>query len=725
MSANEATEERPLPYGRMVVVKFKEGMEVSLENDALSTSAADEDEGVEKVLENYPNVAVNRLFSRSKEALDADREAAAEADVSVPDFNLFYRLDLPEGEDAAALAEELRALPGVEMAYVEPEYTEATRIPSKMTEEMTAPSPVAEGMRAPATWRPRPTLRPPAPMVAGCSAPTPDFSTDQDYLQPAPTGMDVLYAWTQSGGMGQNTKFADIEFGWLLSHEDLTSAAGAAVFGTNNDSDHGTNVLGEVIGAHNGRGVRGIAPQATVGVLCSITTKSVADCINHAASVLGPGDVILIELQTDFKPVEIVEANYVAIQAAVAAGVVVVEAAGNGATDLDSYSRPATSGGGEHILRRNVRDSGAIMVGAGCPPSGNLGPDRSRWMYSNYGSRLDVQGQAREVCTTGDGALFDCGPNRRYNDDFQNTSAASPQVVGAVLILEGISQQKDGTVLTPAQVRQVLVNNGTPQQDGDYGPATQQIGPRPNLKAAINQLWPSLTPIPCPVAPIMYRCPPAPIEFLCPPAPIVHRCPPAPIEVRCPPAPFILQCPPAPHVLQCPPAPIEIQCPPAPIEVQCPPGPIQGPIPRRPRPTPVRPGWSRRPAYASPYGEYASRGWRGAQARQPYYYGYAPGAQAAGYPPYGYGYYGAGYPAYPPTGAYGYQPGYAAYGYAQVPQAASYAAYDYAYGYPYGGASAYQPGYYEYGGNPSQGHQPTSSADAPPEGAFRPEVERA
>ena len=356
--------------------------------------------------------------------------------------------------------------------------------------------------------------------------------------------------------------------------------------------------------------------------------------------MLNPGDVILIELQYGYKPVEIVEATYVAIQAAVAAGIVVVEAAGNGAYDLDAYDRPAYLGGGGYIMRRSVRDSGAIIVGAGCPPSGTFGPDRSRWQYSNYGSRLDLQGQGREVCTTGDGALFDCGPNRRYNDDFRNTSAASPQVVGAVLSLQGISKNKTGSVLTPAQVRQVLVNTGVPQQDGNYGPATQQIGPRPNLRATILHLWPSS--IVCPPAPFV-TCPPAPIEVICPPAPDVFQCPPAPI----------LQCPPAPEVLQCPPAPI-LQCPAGPGTFEPPPIPYryggQAPWSTQYPTASMTRAWRRAWANRSPYGFQAPQ----YAAAEPYQYQY-PGQY--GYPVYASSY---GYPSH--TVGYGYQPGYGGYG---------------------------------------------------------------
>ena len=56
-------------------------------------------------------------------------------------------------------------------------------------------------------------------------------------------------------------------------------------------------------------------------------------------------------------------ADFDAIRLAVALGIVVVEAAGNGGFDLDNY----TDGAGDFVLRRgsvDFKDSGAIMVGA-------------------------------------------------------------------------------------------------------------------------------------------------------------------------------------------------------------------------------------------------------------------------------------------------------------------------------------------------------------------------
>src|SRR5215813_12341024 len=101
--------------------------------------------------------------------------------------------------------------------------------------------------------------------------------------------------------------------------------------------------------------------------------------------------------------------NLAAIQFAVRRGVIVVEAGGNGAENLDDpiYDQPAQGFPATWVnpFRRNPVDSGAIIVGAGAPPSGNFGSDRSRLGFSNYGALVDAQGWGREVVTTGYGDL--------------------------------------------------------------------------------------------------------------------------------------------------------------------------------------------------------------------------------------------------------------------------------------------------------------------------------
>ena len=97
----------------------------------------------------------------------------------------------------------------------------------------------------------------------------------------------------------------------------------------------------------------------------------------------------------------------------------------------------------EPVQPAAIRDSGAILVGAGAPPPGthgrDHGPDRSRLDFSNFGARVDAQGWGEEVTTCGYGDLQG-GTNEDlwYTDTFSGTSSASPIVVGALGCLQGV-----------------------------------------------------------------------------------------------------------------------------------------------------------------------------------------------------------------------------------------------------------------------------------------------
>jgi subtilisin family serine protease len=369
----------------------------------------------------------------------------------------WWELDVPATR-AADMVAELAVDPGVEEAYLEPLYT----LPS------------AGGDSCPIT--------------------TPTYDHHQEYLGPAPRGIDAARAWA-GGTRGAGISFADIEGGWNAAHEDLpgdriTHVAGRPIDDTSWRA-HGTAVLGEVVGRDNGKGVIGIAPDVDRVLTSSIGGESVADAIDSAAEQLHPGDVLLIELQGTgprgrYVPIEFWDDNFEAIQIAVARGIVVIEAAGNGNEDLDAsvYKRK---------FDRSQRDSGAILVGAGGPPRAGF-TDRAKLDFSNYGSRVDVQGWGRKVTTLEYGDLQSCkGADRKYTDrhytgEFSGTSSASPIVAGAAILVESYVRARLATPLSPLAVRTLLRATGTPQA----GDAKKQIGPRPDLARAFDELAPRI-----------------------------------------------------------------------------------------------------------------------------------------------------------------------------------------------------------------------------------------
>jgi hypothetical protein len=333
-----------------------------------------------------------------------------------------------------------------------------------------------------------------APLPVELPAVTPDYTGNQGYLGPATDGVDALYSETLVGGNGSGIKIYDLEYSWNQTHEDLSKANGVTLLlapgetAVNYDTNHGTAVLGELIADKDTKGVTGISWGADIGLVPTLTNNglNVANAILLAVDDGSPGDVILIEQQCSvcglgsYGPVEWNQAEFDAIQTAVANRFVVVEAAGNGDVDLDQAVCLTR-------FDRTVRDSGAIIVGAGMPPGS--GSDRERQQDSSYGSRVDLQGWGWNIMTTGYGDHYTnpddpTNPDYFYTSTFKRTSGASPIVAGAVANLQGIALNLFGTPLIPFQIRSLLEDTGSPQ----LGNTAENIGPRPNLQAAIAKI---------------------------------------------------------------------------------------------------------------------------------------------------------------------------------------------------------------------------------------------
>ncbi len=334
---------------------------------------------------------------------------------------------------------------------------------------------------------------------------TPDYTARQIYLNAAPAGIDAKYAWQFQGGRGSGVQIIDCEWGWRFTHEDLQSNQGGVIYGTaSTDDNHGTAVLGEFSGDANAFGVVGICSEAKASA-ASFAGANTATVITEAANKLSAGDILLLEIhrqgpdgngtgQDGYIAVEWWPDDLLAIQYAINRGIIVVEAAGNGARNLDAavFETPSTGFPADWRNPFNLTNpsSGAIVVGAGAPPPGthgrDHGPDRSRLDFSNYGRRVDTQGWGREVTSTGYGDLQG-GSNRDlwYTDTFSGTSSASPIVVGALGCVQGILRSRSLTLLTPARALQLLRSTGSPQQDAPGRPRTQRIGNRPNLRELI------------------------------------------------------------------------------------------------------------------------------------------------------------------------------------------------------------------------------------------------
>jgi hypothetical protein len=493
------------PFERELIIVAEPTAGVRVARGAVSTASAADTGRLTAVLESV-GATMRPLFGMSeKREMRAviDQLTSPQPPSEAPDLSVYFKVDAPD-EELDHLAASLREIPSVHAAYIKAPTYPAVRVQTPPTQAPSVGGTAAvmeEGLvEAINEMLPQPSEAPPA---------TPDFTNRQAYRLAAPGGIDAVFAATQPGGRGAGVRIIDIEGAWRFTHEDLTQNQGGVIAGTQSTDigwrNHGTAVMGEFGGDINGLGVTGICPDANTRAISIFGGLGSAAAIRRAADSLGAGDIILIELhrpgpaatgvgQQGFIALEWWPDDYDAIRYATSRGVIVVEAAGNGAQNLDDaiYDRPLPGFPADwsNPFRRGSRDSGAILVGAGAPPPGthgrDHGPDRSRLDFSNYGTALDAQGWGREVTTAGYGDLQG-GSNEDfwYTDQFSGTSSASPIVVGALGCVQGNRRARNLQLLTPATARQLLRTTGSPQQSAPTRPASQRIGNRPNLRQMI------------------------------------------------------------------------------------------------------------------------------------------------------------------------------------------------------------------------------------------------
>ncbi|MGH8285873.1 MAG: hypothetical protein ACRETT_08915, partial [Steroidobacteraceae bacterium] len=104
------------------------------------------------------------------------------------------------------------------------------------------------------------------PPSADTSVPPGDeCAAAQDYLRPAPRGIDADFAARFQGGHGEGQHFIDVEAGWTLEHDRLRDHSTRQPLAGDikpRSRHHGTSVLGVVCGRQvNGAGCVGIAPR--------------------------------------------------------------------------------------------------------------------------------------------------------------------------------------------------------------------------------------------------------------------------------------------------------------------------------------------------------------------------------------------------------------------------------------------------------------------------------
>jgi hypothetical protein len=440
---------------RALQVAFEPAASVRLRGGRFAGSAGAGVSSVNAALRGR-SVYVERLFRASEADLDAQRRRLLARGLrNVPDLNRHYRIVAADSGERDRLLAALERLAVVEDVIPEP--------------------------------RPMP---PPA---------TADLTSEQRYRNASPAGVNALGLAGRPGGRGDRVKIVDIEYDWHSSHEDLAKAAlpGTRILnGVPSDGgyggNHGTAVIGTLIGTANSFGITGLAPDSQLGLVNTQTEVgwAGADAVNIAHTNLSAGDVMLVEQQVDGPlpgtadqvPAEYLPAVYDAIRQATQDGIIVVEVAGNSELDLDApaYGNPFPAG---------RADSGAIIVGGGSGDAqcSSPAPANARMSWSNYGSRVNLQGWGTCVTTTGFGTHIASGTTfqNAYTGSFGGTSSAAAIVAGAAALYSSVFQAAaDGRAPTPEAVRSRLIATGTAQAANPAG----HIGPLPNLQAAVANL---------------------------------------------------------------------------------------------------------------------------------------------------------------------------------------------------------------------------------------------
>ncbi len=430
-----------------IVFKLSEGIgQPELSNRAFPRSGPGW-ESLNEILESTSLVqSVRPLIGMDKETLARLRqEGSRRLGRQLPDMTLYYEITAPQGtslQSRRSIITRLLSLDIVEVVYFCPPAELAT-----------------------------------AEIVSA----TPNWEAQQYYLQAAPTGLNAYYGWGFAGGRGEDVLVIDIEGNWNETHEDLHGGtdtwhiAGRLI----NDPawlNHGTAVLGEIAADSNSFGMTGISHNVDLGTV-SVGSLSTTEAILTASAHADVGDIILIELQREgpnngaYVALEYWDADFNAILTASSLGQIVVEAAANGNQDYDDTSIY------DSLFYPDYRFSGAIMVGASC--SNHLPAS-----FTNYGIRVDVHGYGCwDVYTLGYGNLYGTTDDDSYTYSFSGTSSASPMIVGACAILQGIYKNMYALTLDHDGLRTLLKTYSTPQ-----APHYKHIGPMPDLLGSCNEI---------------------------------------------------------------------------------------------------------------------------------------------------------------------------------------------------------------------------------------------
>jgi subtilisin family serine protease len=418
----------------VVEVEFRDDVAASVALGATAAVAIASAGGVDlsavhEVLQRHGARRAEPSFRVSADEANNAQASALHQDPAAPNLRNFVTLHFSPDADVRAVAQELNLLPEVQRAVPVPR---------------ALPPAIAPAVTSPAD----------EPLVGGGDQVIADPKTgleNQWYL----FRCHVNIAWTRSTGDG--VVIADIDWGYRTTHQDLTpnldlshahnAADGSTDVSHGNAISHGTAVLGIAGAADNDVGMAGVAPRATLwpiqgnsGPGPQLPGNAWANAIDwvRRADSGGRRKVINLEVQTGaFGNYEQIPSVAAAIRLAIASGVVVCVAAGNGDrhAGIDDQGHP-------------FEETGSILVGAAAyDPVAN----RRAW-FSNYGPSV-------VVAAPGDSdhdVTCSIEADNAYQNQFGGTSGATPKVAGTVALMLAANPS-----LSHGEIRDILRATGS------------------------------------------------------------------------------------------------------------------------------------------------------------------------------------------------------------------------------------------------------------------------
>ncbi len=314
----------------------------------------------------------------------------------------------------------------------------------------------------------------------------------QIVAQTTPTGISRTFATTYGvngvpmingvDDLWVNADVAILDSGIDLGHTDLNVAGGIncvvksgggpnasytcdAAASYSDDNGHGTHVAGTAGAIDNGQDVVGMAPGVRLWAVkvCDNRGRCPDDQVVAGLNwVVARGDVEVANMSLS-GPILSPDPYKLAIDAAVAAGLVVVVAAGNDGHDANLNSPAYVQNA---ITVSALADYNGIPGGTGtlCTTSGPFGysgPEEHIASFSNYGPAIDIAAPGVCILSTarGGGTELNMG-----------TSMASPHVAGAAAVV-ATHLERSGVVRGNAAfvtaVTDALINAGNLNYTGD------------------------------------------------------------------------------------------------------------------------------------------------------------------------------------------------------------------------------------------------------------------